>query len=153
MEIGKISLHRVKAAEQVSKENKESSKLSSNPFGVSFKGNVIQADVFQSSTKKAATSLTEKGKVFASAVVSGINNFNEAFKSRFNSIIAFGKKITSTVADSLERIGSKEIKFDMEGIKNRIFPDREYSVKNLTNKPVDELRTMWKSLSPEKQAV
>ena len=85
--------------------------------------------------------------MLASALVSGVNNFNEAFKSRINSIIAFGKKITTNVFDSIEKIGSTEIKFDMEGIKNKLFPNREYSVKNLSNKPVDELRTMWSDLS------
>ena len=153
MQIGKISLHTAKAAEQTSSQNNASqSKPVTNPFGVSFKGNVIQADVFQSSAKKAATGLQEKGKLFASAVVSGINNFNEAFKSRMNTIVSFGKKLTTNVFDSIERLGSTEIKFDIEGIKNRLFPDREYNVKNLSNKSVDELRTMWTNLTP-KEAV
>lgn len=149
MEIGKISLHTTKVAEKTAVTNNTSQKSSTNPFGVSFKGNVIQADVFQSSAKKTASGIGEKGKVFASAVVSGINNFNEAFKSRINSIVAFGKKITSNVFDSIEKIGSTEIKFDLEGIKNRFWGEREYNVKNLTKKPVDEIRTMWSKLTPE----
>lgn len=155
MQIGKISLHTAKAAEQTASQNNASQNKSvTNPFGVSFKGNVIQADVFQSSAKKASSGIAEKGKVFASAVVSGINNFNEAFKSRMNSIVSFGKKVTTNVFDTIEKIGNTEIKFDMEGIKNRLFPDREYSVKNLTNKPVDELKTMWSGLrNPQEQAV
>ena len=155
MQIGKISLHSFKAAEKTSSQHKElqsQNQMVTNPFGVSFKGNVIQADVFQSSAKKAATGLQEKGKLFASAVVSGINNFNEAFKSRMNTIVSFGKKLTTNVFDSIERLGSTEIKFDIEGIKNRLFPDREYNVKNLSNKSVDELRTMWTNLTP-KEAV
>ncbi len=150
MQIGKISLHTAKAAEQAASQNNASqSKSVSNPFGVSFKGNVIQADVFQSSAQKASSGIAEKGKLFASAVVSGINNFNEAFKSRMNSIVSFGKKVTSNVFDTIEKIGNTEIKFDMEGIKNKLFPDREYSVKNLSNKPVDELKTMWSGLRQE----
>ena len=151
MQIGKISLHTAKAAEAAAAQNNASQNKSvTNPFGVSFKGNVIQADVFQSSAQKASSGIAEKGKLFASAVVRGINNFNEAFKSRMNSIVNFGKKVT----DTIEKIGNTEIKFDIEGIKNRLFPEREYNVKNLTNKPVDELKTMWSELrAPEPQAV
>ena len=150
MQIGKISLHTAKAAEQTSSQNNASqSKPVTNPFGVSFKGNVIQADVFQSSAQKASSGISEKGKLFASAVVSGINNFNEAFKSRMNSIVSFGKKVTANVFDTIEKIGNTEIKLDMDGIKNKLFPDREYNVKNLTNKPVDELKTMWSGLREE----
>lgn len=147
MQIGKITLGAVKAAKEAQSAQEISQKLSSNPFGVSFKGNVIQADVFQKTAQKASTETQEKGKLFASAVVSGINNFNEAFKSRLNSIVSFGKKVTSNVLGSIEKVANTEIKFNFEGIKNKLFPDREYSMKNLTNKPVDELRTMWSELS------
>ena len=131
MQIGKLSLHTTKAAQRTTaNQNAQANKLSTNPFGVSFKGNVIQADVFESA-KKSSTNIAERGKLFASAVVSGINNFNESFKSRMNSVVSFGKKITTNVFDTIE-----------------IFPDREYSVKNLTNKSVDELKTMWSDLTP-----
>lgn len=151
MEIGKISLHTAKTGQKTSKMNNINiNKLASNPFGVSFKGNVIQADVFENSNKKTiANGITEKSKLFASSVVSGINSFNEAFKSRMNSIVSFGKKITTNVFDTMERIGNTEITFDMSGIKNKLFPDRQYSVKNLSNKSVDELKTMWGEISTE----
>ena len=148
MQIGKLSLHTTKAAQRTTaNQNAQANKLSTNPFGVSFKGNVIQADVFESA-KKSSTNIAEKGKLFASAVVSGINNFNEAFKSRMNSIVSFGKKITTSVFDTIEKIGNTEISLDMSGIKNKLFPDKQYSVKNLANKSVDELRTLWEGLTP-----
>lgn len=156
MEIGKISLHRTKAAENtaVKKQQNRINNLATNPFGVSFKGNVIQADVFETANKTSATEMiTQKSKLFASAVVSGINNFNESFKSRMNSIVSFGKKITTNVFDTIERIGNTEINFDMSGIKNRLFADRQYSVKNLTNRPVNELKELWTGLSEQARAV
>lgn len=149
MQIGKLSLHTAKTLQQNStQKTAQTNKLSTNPFGVSFKGNVIQADVFESAAKNP-NNIAEKGKLFASAVVSGINNFNESFKSRMNAIASFGKKVTSNVFDKLEEIGNTEITFDMDGIKNRLFPDREYSVKNLTNRSVDDLKSMWSDLTPE----
>ncbi len=149
MQIGKISLHTTKAVQQNAEKNTTASnKLSTNPFGVSFKGNVIQADVFESARKNLnGKNLAERGKLFASAVVSGINSFNEAFKSRMNSVVSFGKKITTNVFDTIERIGNTEISFDMTGLKNKLFPDRQYSIKNLTTKSVDELKTLWSGLA------
>lgn len=152
MEIGKLSLHTTKAIQNQNKpKNINTNKFSSNPFGVSFKGNVIQADVFESANKKENI-IAQKSKMFASAVVSGINNFNEAFKSRMNAIVSFGKKVTENVFDTMEKIGNTEIKIDMDGIKNKLFPDRQYSIKQLSNKSVDELRGMWEDLTPEEAA-
>ncbi len=150
MQIGKISLHTNKTAERAAEKNIEkTNNLTTNPFGVSFKGNVIQADVFESAKKSISnTGIAQKTKLYASAVVSGINNFNEAFKSRMNSVVSFGRKITKNVFDSIERIGNTEISFDMDAIKNTLFPNRQYSVKQLTNKSVDELKQMWQELTP-----
>lgn len=149
MQIGKISLHTTKAAQKAAGAQAQTNNLATNPFGVSFKGNVIQADVFESARKNLnANAIAEKGKLFASAVVSGINNFNDSFKARMNSIVSFGKKVTTNVFDTIERIGNTEITFDMTGIKNRLFPDRQYSVKNLAEKSVDELKGLWQELTP-----
>ena len=141
MQLGKISLNPAKGIQQNKQHNTiNSNRLSTNPFGVSFKGNVIQADVFQSARSASENvGIMQRGKIFASAVVSGINSFNEAFKSRMNAVVSFGKKITNNVFEAIEKFGKKEITFDMSGIANRIFPDRQYSVKNLSNRSVDEL--------------
>ena len=149
MQIGKISLHTTRLNKTTTaNKNAEARQLSTNPFGVSFKGNVIQADVFEGASKNnIAQNITEKSKLFASAVVSGINNFNESFKARMNSMVSFGKKITTNVFDTIERIGNTEISFDFNEIKNRLFPDRQYSVKHLTNQSTSDLRAMWESLS------
>ena len=153
MQIGRLSLERPTTINKTSTQKRNiSNQLASNPFGVSFKGNVIQADVFASEKKVAeqtTNKIAEKGKVFASAVVSGINNFNTAFKSRINSVISFGKKTTTDMLNTIERIGNTEVTINMEGIKNRLFPDRQYSVKNLSNRPVNELKDLWQSLTPQ----
>ncbi len=150
MQIGKISLHTNKTAERTAEKNTErTNNLTTNPFGVSFKGNVIQADVFESAKKSISNnSIAEKTKLYASAVVSGINNFNEAFKSRMNSVVSFGRKITKNIFDSIEKLGNTEISFDMNAIKNTLFPNRQYSVKQLSNRSVDELKQMWQDLTP-----
>lgn len=149
MQIGKLNLQSEKTnLNKSSQTNSRINQFSTNPFGVSFKGNVIQADVFEKN-KNISENISEKGKLFASAVVSGINNFNESFKSRMNSIVSFGKKITNNIFDKIEQIGNTEISFDLTSFKNRLFPNQQYSAKNLSNKSVDDLRLMWEDLEAE----
>ena len=146
MQISKIDLSLIRRAPQ-GNGSETVNKNITNPFGVSFKGNVIQADVFE--TKRDTQSLGEKSKLFASALVSGINNFNASFKARVNSIISFGKKVTTNVLDSIEKFGNTEITIDVNSFKetlsNKLFPDKQYSVANLTKRPVSELSTMLQS--------
>lgn len=139
----------------------------SNPFGISFKGNVLQADVFSSSKAKTKEHtgvmdrITEKGRAVKSAIVGGINNFNTELNSRFNNgvnrIISFGKKIgentkafwkraneTSYVLDfsvfgeNFNQLANKDIT-EIFGRRN------EYSVKELSKHNVGDLETMFKS--------
>ena len=153
MQLGKISLRPAQtaqgaASDKASAQSSAAQKFSSNPFGVSFKGNVMQADVFQSSAGKTAVSgIGEKGRLFAGAVVSGINNFNQSFKARMNAIGAYAKKITSNVFNSIEKFGSTEIKFNIDGIKDRLFPDRSFEINNLKNTSVSEIALKWKELA------
>ena len=95
----------------MSKEERQ--EVHSNPFGINFKGNVLTSDVFESSKAKetnsstnpfaAFSSVTNKSKMVASAVVGGMNSFNEAFRSRINSIISFGRQVKDKIANSWEK--------------------------------------------------
>lgn len=65
-----------------STENNQSASHTSNPFGINFKGNVLAADVFESSAPKESNGANnpfaaagQKSKLFASAIVGGINSF------------------------------------------------------------------------------
>lgn len=126
--------------------------VSSNPFGVSFKGNVIQADVFEKSTdSNLVAKVSEKSKLFASAVVGNINNFNNSLKARMNSVVSFGQKIKSNVFDTFEKIsnvgsnmGSSFNGFTTS-LRNTLFPNNQYSVGNLVKLPVLDLEAMLSS--------
>ena len=77
-------------ASRAEKANKiKENATQTNPFGITFKGTVIQMDVFESSTKKAqentannTNSIKEKmqntGKLLASAWVGTINKFSSS---------------------------------------------------------------------------
>lgn len=122
----------------------------SNPFGISFKGNVIQADVFETaSSKEQSTNLIkEKGKMFMSAVVGNINSFNEAIKSRLNSAVSFGKRVRDNVSNWWEQAKNTEVSFDFNELSkfvNEKFQWNEYSVHNLTKRPANELGDMLRA--------
>lgn len=123
----------------------------SNPFGINFKGNVLAADVFESSKpkEKEATGnpfagASEKSKLFASAIVGNINSFNNAFKSRMNAVISFGRQVKENIANSWEKAKNTEISFDFNALTESIATkfNSPYSVNNLSKRSVNDLEAM-----------
>ena len=136
-------------ANKTDKANKaEQAANSTNPFGITFKGTVIQMDVFEKTEKaektaSATPSLKERmqntGKLLASAWVGTINKFS----SLKTNAIAFGNKIkdnTIAAAKKIYEIGNTPIEFD-------VF---KYNVSRLQTQPVSDLKSM---LSNELQGV
>lgn len=108
-------------------------KHSSNPFGLSFKGNMLQADVFQVK-KQDGPSLKqrvgEKSKLAVSAFVGTINNIGNKF-------VSFGRAIKN----QYKKLNEIEISF--KGIADK-FKNDKYSVNNLMKMPVNELESMMR---------
>ena len=77
--------------------NTQRNSNSTNPFAASsFKGNVLTADVFESSAKKAdQPSFT--GKLKASALVGSISGIGERFHNMIESAKAFGSFISTSI--------------------------------------------------------
>lgn len=136
LKVGKQSVHKAEA----------SNTFSSNPFGVSFKGSIVKADVFEKAVPNVAEKISSKGKIFASAIVGNINNFNSSLKSRMNAVVSFGQKIKTNIFDAIEKAKNTEITLDFEDFTNTIrkkwFPDSQYKVKNLVKTPVSDIRSM-----------
>ena len=84
---------------------------STNPFAASsFKGNVLTADVFESSSKKAdQPSFT--GKLKASALVGYISGIGEKFQNMINSVVAFGNRMKENVVNGWNKLNNIEISF------------------------------------------
>lgn len=143
MEITKVNLN---IGKQSAQKTEATNNFSSNPFGVSFKGNVIQADVFEKATPNIAKKISAKSKIFTSAIVGNINNFNNSLKTRMNSISSFGQKIKTNIFDMIEKAKNTEISVDFNAfadtVKMKFFPDSQYKVKNLVKLPVTDLREM-----------
>lgn len=91
--------------EQVTQRN------SSNPFAASsFKGNVLTADVFESSTKQNQPAFT--GKLKASALVGSISGIGERFQNMINSVAQFGARIKENVVNGWNKLNGIEISFN-----------------------------------------
>ncbi len=131
---------------------KKVDKNHTNPFGVSFKGNVLTADVFE--TKNNNTNLIERAKsksrMLSSAVVGSITNLSSAISTRLNSVVSFGNRIRQNAVDFWTKAQQTEINFDMSNISNRITSKLPsftgtYKVSNLVKRPVSELEEMLKA--------
>lgn len=94
-----------------SKHETTTQRNSSNPFAASsFKGNVLTADVFESSTKKNdQTNFT--GKLKASALVGSISGIGEKFQNIIDSVITFGNRMKDSVVNGWNKLNGIEISF------------------------------------------
>ncbi len=134
------------------KENK-SSISQTNPFGVSFKGKVIQADVFEknikaSSEENALSSAFGKMKFMASALVSGMNTLNKKFNSACESVSSFGNKVKEKINIVWNKATQIDIGQEFNNLRESIiskinFEKSPYSVKNLSKRPVEELKSIF----------
>ena len=82
-----------------------------NPFAASsFKGNVLTADVFESSNKND-NQINFTGKLKASALVGSISGIGEKFQNMINSVVAFGSKVKDSVVNGWNKLNNIEISF------------------------------------------
>ena len=133
------------------KQTTPKNSASTNPFGISFKGNVIQADVFDTARSTInrvgiRERIANTGRTFKSAIVGGINSFNNAVKERANAIVSFGRRTKETISNAIDFANNYDVAEGLRNaftsLRNRIVSSNEYSVKNLTKRPVSDLRTM-----------
>lgn len=91
-----------------SKHESVTQRNSSNPFAASsFKGNVLTADVFESSNKKVNNTPNFTGKLKASALVGSISGIGEKFQHMINSVVEPAKeKVISMYNSTKEVLGT-----------------------------------------------
>lgn len=126
-------------AQRAQRKQENTTPGATNPFGLTFKGTVIQMDVFESQAKKNAPkenngfaeNFKKAGKLASSAWVSTINRFN----SMKQSMISFGSKVKENAINTWEKLNATEISF------SGLFKD---SVSSLQKRPVSELEDMLK---------
>ena len=95
-----------------SKHESVTQRNSSNPFAASsFKGNVLTADVFESSSKKASSNINFTGKLKASALVGSISGIGEKFQHIISSVVDFGNRAKDYAVNCWNKLNSVEISF------------------------------------------
>jgi len=134
-------------AQRAQKRQEQQNPNATNPFGLTFKGSMIQMDVFESQASKAQKAennnggfkenFQKAGKLAASAWVSTLNRLN----SMKQSMISFGNRIKENTINTWDKLNKTEISF------TGLFKD---SVSSLQKRPVIELEAM---LSEELQTI
>lgn len=89
-------------------EKVENAKAHSNPFGITFKGTMLNMDVFESNAKSNTNMLETHfptiTKFVASARIATLNRYN----SVKNSIVSFGGKIKQDAIEIMEKVKNPE---------------------------------------------
>lgn len=120
-----------------------------NPFGASFKGNIITADVFESAKKvglreKISEKITQKGRLAFNTVLGSINSLNQKISGRFDSVISFGRRMREGMKNVTEFLNESKLIFNFNS-SERFFKmdlaNNSYNVKNLVKRDISDLRT------------
>ncbi len=116
-------------------KHEQTTQRSSNPFAASsFKGNVLTADVFESSTKQSHPAFT--GKLKASALVGSISGIGERFQNFINSVVKFGIRAKESVVNGWNKLEGIEISFNPLREK---MSSAYNSVKEIMSTPISEI--------------
>lgn len=171
MEIKSISQKIFRSAPQ----NTENRSSQTNPFGASFNGTILKADVFSSSASVAKKSqiidkVSNRSKMVMSTIVGSFGAFNQKISSRLNSVVNFGRNIKSKASDAWRYLSNKNAsealsetlgylndtkvfmhlgKSDSKPLLEIKLPDTTYKSKNLSKLSIAELEPMFKNLADE----
>lgn len=92
-------------------KHESTTQRATNPFSAStFKGNVLTADVFESSAKKNQPIFT--GKLKAGTLVGSISGIGEKFQNIINSVTAFSNRVKENVVNYWNKLEGIEISFN-----------------------------------------
>lgn len=122
-------------------EKSENRSNHTNPFGVSFKGNIINADVFEENS--GLTERQNRGKMLVSTLVGSINSINSSISKRLNSVVNFGRRIGETTTNLWNQARGVDMGTFFAGLPDKMsLLGGNYSVNNLQKRPVSELEAM-----------
>ncbi len=125
--------------QRIQKRQENPNTNATNPFGLTFKGVTLTADVFTPETPKENSASTNSfneafqkaGKLASSAWVSTLNRIN----SMKQSMISFGNRMKENAINTWDMLNKTEISF------TGLFKD---SVTSLQKRPIGELEDMFR---------
>lgn len=126
-----------------------------NPFGVNFKGNMINADVFDVSfegskenlVKKAANGISNRVNKLKDAM--NIGSINSFVSSRLESVTNFGKRIKASAVNAWNNLNESVLRLDIDKVGSRIKSSlsiQNYSKNHLKKNPLEDLSGMMENL-------
>ncbi|MBR2385874.1 hypothetical protein IKA92_01085 [bacterium] len=132
------AFNRFKTQRKESRINSDLNKMNTNPFGITFKGTILQMDVFESAHKAAKKDILGDGiqrisKWTASAWTASINKIDN-FRNTIKAYAISLKDNTKEIFGRISEVMNKEIEFDFS----------KYSVRNLQKRPISELSELLK---------
>lgn len=122
-----------------------------NPFGVNFKGNIINADVFETKSESRSEASTNRVNKFVDAIRVGSMNAFSSISNRLNSVVSFGRRIKSDVANLWQQANNIEITLGVpsftgwsESLREKF--NNPYSVDNLMKRDTSDLRAEFENI-------
>lgn len=125
----------------IGKNKQQNQSTHSNPFGVSFKGNIIGADVFVNE-KKIENNIAKplnKLKLFFCAIINGNNIFNEKIKQSINKVSNFALKIKNETQLFFKETSNHVRKSLSTASETLSFKPKEGSLKYYSKMSVNQL--------------
>jgi len=124
-----------------------------NPFGISYKGNILTRDVFERSNQELnqqtfKEKLISRGKLYASAMTGHFADINNSVKKMFSPVIAFTSNIKNKADQFITFAKNTEVQIPSLNYDSLfgIFAKKQTQSNNqLANKPVKELKEMLQS--------
>lgn len=125
---------------RTSSNRTEKNNSHTNPFGVSFRGNIINADVFEEKNSNE-----NKGKMAASALVGSINSALGVMNRRLNSVISFGMRMKENTTELWDKTRDRVNNINMREFLTSRMPafTGTYSVRRLQGLEITELRNLF----------
>ncbi len=148
MEIKSISKKIFKTPKKIA-ENKSNQ---TNPFGVSFKGNIISADVFETTEKQniafrgvqLTAKVGSKCKMLAAALTGSIGDMSKAISTRLNSVVDFGRRIKGKFVEAIQYLNTTRLAINIGASDAPLGVRLSLKKKeNLNNLSVQDLSNMF----------
>lgn len=143
MEIKSIS-QKIFKTNSVNSENKSNH---TNPFGVNFKGNMINADVFEPSFEGTKETLAQKAANKLSGVrnklsdAMNVGSINSFISKKVDAVVDFGKRISEGVSKLWNEAKSYEVNLH---IYDNLKQERNYSKVVLRENPTIHIESLLK---------
>lgn len=128
--------------------------FASNPFGISFKGKILKADIFEATAKPSIKeTISQRGKMAASAIVGSLTDLKSAATQRleqtFKPVVDFGRQVKAHANEIIDRVNKFDLtQFKVPNLNKEKAPNLNIEVEKLKQKPVTELEDMLKQAIP-----